>query len=540
MTHTTGSIWARAPQSTVHGVLQATAAEHGARKFLDFEGDGYTYAQVVDDAKALAAGLQRLGLRPGETVTTVLDNNYDALRVWFAINFAGGISVPVNTAYKGEFLRHQIADSGARILIAEQDYCERILDVEDGLPEAQTLFFRGGPPSRQPSRLAIGALEDLASGAADFTPVDVKPSDLAMLIYTAGTTGPSKGCMISHNYACNLARQSSGSRQPGDVFWTPLPLFHFNATCAATLGTAVAASTVALYRRFSLSQFWPEIERTKATAAGLLGSMIPLIAQAADTPESKRCYGQLRAVRGAPFPAELQEIWRRRFGVVHCGSNAYGLTEACLLTSLPDDIKAAPGSSGQRNEDFDVRIVDDEDAELPAGTPGEIICRPKKPHVMFEGYWRRPEATQAVIRNLWFHSGDIGKFDEDGFFYFVDRKKDYLRRRGENISSFEVETAFRAHEAIEDVAAHAVKSDVGEDDLKVTAILKPGALLTAELLCVWALDRLPYFAVPRYIEFRTELPRNPVGRVLKYQLRDEGCTPATWDREQSDIKLTKR
>lgn len=535
-----GAVWTRAPQNTVPGVLLATAQRLGEKTFLDFEGDAYSYRQVIEDAKALAAGLQRLGLRHGETVATVIDNNYDALRVWFAINFAGGVSVPVNTAYKGEFLRHQIADSGARFLIAESDYCDRIVDIEDGLPEAQMLFFRDKPPGKRPSRLRLGALDDLKLKAKDYEEVAIRPADLAMLIYTAGTTGPSKGCMISHNYAFNIARQAAQAREPDDIFWTPLPLFHFNATCAATLGTAVAGNTISLYKRFSLSRFWHEIERTKATAAGLLGSMIPLIAQAADTPESKRCFGQLRAVRGAPFPAELQEIWRRRFGVKHLGSNAYGLTEASLMTSLPDGITPAPGSSGMINDDFDVRIVDDEDNELPPGTPGEIICRPKKAHVMFEGYWRRPEATQAIMRNLWLHTGDIGKFDENGFFYFVDRKKDYLRRRGENISSFEVETAFRAHEAIEDVAAHAVKSDMGEDDLKVTAILKQGATLTEEALCIWAVDRLPYFAVPRYIEFRTELPRNPVGRVLKYQLRDEGCTPQTWDREKSNVQLTKR
>jgi carnitine-CoA ligase len=166
--------------------------------------------------------------------------------------------------------------------------------------------------------------------------------------------------------------------------------------------------------------------------------------------------------------------------------------------------------------------------------------RPKRPHVMFEGYWNRPEATTALTRNLWFHTGDIGKFDSDGFFYFVDRKKDYLRRRGENISSFEMETAFLAHPEISEVAVHAVLSDVTEDDVKVTAVLQPGSTLTEEQLCRWSVDRLPYFAVPRYIEFRRTLPKNPVGRVLKYVLRDEGATAATWDREAAGITIDKR
>ena len=159
---------------------------------------------------------------------------------------------------------------------------------------------------------------------------------------------------------------------------------------------------------------------------------------------------------------------------------------------------------------------------------------------MFRGYWNRPQDTLNVMQNLWFHTGDIGKFDERGCFFFVDRKKDYMRRRGENISSFEMEATFRAHPDIVDLAVHAVPSDVSEDDVKVTLILKEGATVTEEQLCLWAVDRLPYFAVPRYIEFRKDLPRNPVGRVLKYVLRDEGVTASTWDREKAGLKIAKR
>jgi crotonobetaine/carnitine-CoA ligase len=187
-----------------------------------------------------------------------------------------------------------------------------------------------------------------------------------------------------------------------------------------------------------------------------------------------------------------------------------------------------------------VRIFDEHDRELPPGVAGEIVVRPLRPHIMFEGYWRRPEDTLKIMRNMWLHTGDIGKFDEDGFFYFVDRKKDYLRRRGENISSFEMETAFSGHPDIAEVAVHAVPSPKGEDDVKVTAILRPGATLTAEELFQWSTNAVPYYALPRYIEFRTTLPKNPQGRVLKYELRDQGKTAGTWDLEESDIKVAKR
>lgn len=195
-----------------------------------------------------------------------------------------------------------------------------------------------------------------------------------------------------------------------------------------------------------------------------------------------------------------------------------------------------PNSAGKRCDSFDIRVVDDNDVELPYGEPGELIVRPLKPHVMFEGYWNRPADTLKVMRNMWFHTGDIGKIDGDGYFLFLDRK----RRGGENISSYEMEKTFAAHPQIEDVAVHAVFSELPEDEVKVTAVLRAGATVTEEELCLWAIERVPYYAVPRYIEFRTQVPRSPVGRILKYQLRDEGVTGNTWDRSKSAIRFDKR
>jgi len=275
-----------------------------------------------------------------------------------------------------------------------------------------------------------------------------------------------------------------------------------------------------------------------ATVVSILGALGTLLAQAPDNDAMQRCFGQIHTVKGNPFPEEIKAIWRTRFGARQIGSNAYGLTEA-LITSVPAGEPVPPGSSGRCAPEFDVRIFDDQDNPLPPGQAGEVVCRPLHPDIMFKGYWRRAEDTQKVMGNMWFHTGDIGKFDEAGFFYFVDRKKDYLRRRGENISSFEMESAILLHPDVEQVAVHAVRSNLGEDDLKVTAMLVAHAQLTEEALCRWLVDRVPYYAVPRYIEFRSGLPVNPQGRVLKYQLRDEGVTPATWDIEKSSIKVQR-
>jgi crotonobetaine/carnitine-CoA ligase len=546
------TVWHRNLPDTVDAVLDRAIDAHSADLFLDFSGDQYTYGDVGRMTAQIAHTLTGLGVGFGDTVVLLLDNSVDAVSAWFGANRIGAICVAINTAYRGEFLRHQIADAGARVVIAERDYAARIVAVAEGLAELRTILVRTAEPDLAASELAASAAAaglhvDSFEQARDAADTELpgrvaKPSDLSTLIYTAGTTGPSKGCMISHNYTLNLTRQYLEvlCRRPDESAWTPLPLFHFNAWSCTVMTSAVLGSSGSIAPRFSLSGFWPEIERTGARVTTLLGPMVTLIAQAPDNEAMFRCRGQLRIVQSAPFPPDYVRIWKERFGVQLAGTNAFGLTECCLTTHLPLDQPAPPGSSGRRNDDFDVRIFDDEDNELPPGTAGEIVVRPRRPDVMFSGYWRRPEATAALMRNLWFHTGDIGKFDEEGYFYFVDRKKDYLRRRGENISSFEMETAFLAHPDLSEVAVHAVLSDVTEDDVKVTAVLRPGSTLTEQELCEWSIERLPYFAIPRYIEFRTELPKNPVGRVMKYVLRDEGATEQTWDREKSDLVVEKR
>lgn len=533
--------WSYGQQDTVTAAFARAVKKHGDRIFLDFSGRMYTYAEADRESSRLAHGLSHLGVKRGDTVATVLDNNLEAVLVWFAINKLGAISVPVNTALKGEFLRYQLDDSAAQILIAEPDYAQRIADVADGIGKARVLLQRGGTPVRS-SKLAVSPLAG-AFVSSDAVIEDAnKPGDLMALIYTGGTTGPSKGCMISHNYACNMARQVvwQGDWDENVINWNPLPLYHFNAIASTVVSCMLVGARASIFPRFSVSKFWPEIERSQANVVNLLGSMIAFIGDAPDTDVSRRCFGRIRDVRGTPFPAEMQQKWRERFGIRGDGIRAYALTEAARITLSRYDEEVPPGSSGRRIPDFDVRIVDDDDKELPPLIPGEIIVRPLRPHIMFEGYWNRPADTLKVLKNLWFHTGDIGKFDEQGFLYFVDRKKDYLRRGGENISSYEIENAFRAHPDIIDLAAHAVFSESSEDELKLTVVLGEGSTLTEEALCRWSIDRVPYYAIPRYIEFRADLPRNAVGRVLKYQLRDEGRTPATWDRTKSTVAFEKR
>jgi crotonobetaine/carnitine-CoA ligase len=322
-------------------------------------------------------------------------------------------------------------------------------------------------------------------------------------------------------------------------------MFHYNALVTAVLGALVFGGRSAIARRFSVSNFWPELNRTGATITSTLGTMAYLLAHDVDRPEAANSGAAeanttLRLLGAAPLPVEVDTIIRQRFGV-ETFSGAYGVTEASLISWQPPGVRNKPNAAGVVNDEyFDVRVFDDADNEVPSGDQGEIVIRPKRPHVMFEGYWGRPDATVGTSRNWWYHTGDIGVIDSERFLYFVDRKADYLRRRGENISSFEVERVLMRHGALADVAVHAVPSKLTEDDLKVTATLKDGTDLTEEALFRWCVDELPYFALPRYVEFRAELPRSPVGRVLKRELRSEGVTATTWDAEAAGVTYEKR
>ncbi len=535
--------WSGGAGDTINGLLERRVAEDRQALFLDLVGETFSYDRLDRESTALAHGLRALGVRKGDTVFSMLDNGSLPTLLMFALFKLGAVYVGANTALKGEFLRHQAADAGARILFAEADYAERILAIEDRLPDATHLFVRGGPPQTSSARLRVApAAEAFADDETTPLDVEVRPSDLAMLVYTGGTTGPSKGCMISHNYAVALARQVTVMAEltKDDVIWTPLPNFHFNLIASTLIASMLVGARAAIYTKFSLSNFWPEIERTGATRANLMGAMLPLLAQAPDTDVSLRCRGQLKTMTGAPMPPELAATLAERFGVRSYAGTGFGLTECSLLVSATAAEPLPPNSVGRRNEWFDTRVFDDDDQELPPGQAGEIVCRPRKPHVMFEGYWKREADTFKLWRNGWFHTGDVGRFDEDGCMYFVDRKKDYMRRRGENISTFEMDNCFRAHPDIEDVAVHAVYSELSEDDVKVTAVLRPGATLTEEQLCRWSIDNVPYYAVPRFYEFRTEIPRSVLGRVLKYELREQGVTPTTFDMDKAGIKFTRR
>jgi crotonobetaine/carnitine-CoA ligase len=533
--------WVDTEQQTLVDLLDHRLETDPDGPFLDCCGELFTAAELDRAANRVANGLAQLGVRPGSTVATILDNSSAAVLAWFAVVKLGAVAVPVNTALKGALLHHQLSDAETGVVVVQQDLADRLSAVLDGLDSIRHLVVAGDPERTSPvaGKVEVHAWADLLT-ADDARPgVLLRPGDLGTIVYTGGTTGPSKGCALSHQYHGSIARQiiSSWGRTAQDVVWSPLPLFHFNAISTMLTGTLISGGRAALAPRFSVSGFWPEINRTGATIASLLGSLAVMIARADAPPEPNTT---LRLVTGAPIPPEIEEIYRRRFGVATF-SNAYGTTEASLISWLPPGQPSKPGSAGLVNHSsFIVKIFDDDDREMPTGAEGEIVCRPRTPHAMFEGYWHRAEATVQAWRDLWFHTGDVGRIDEEGYLFFVDRKADYMRRRGENVSSWEVEKVFHEHADVKDVSVHAVASDVGEDEIKATIVLNAGAALTELALCEWSVDHLPYYAVPRYFEFRDELPLSETGRSVKHLLRLEGVTLATWDREAAGLTFERR
>jgi carnitine-CoA ligase len=554
-------VWAGGPQFTITSLFERRLETDPDGEYLDVCATKLTAAEVAKAARSLTNAFGQLGIGQGERVATLLENSPEALLAWAGTVLGGRVAVPVNTAYKGQYLRHQLADSGARLVVVSADLFERVQQVAADLPALDHIVVVPNAADEADAPSGAEALSIPASigrigvkyweevlGADDPEPdISVKPSDLGTFIYTGGTTGLSKGCMLSHNYHEALARQIGicWRREPSDVVWTPLPLYHFNAISTVVLGTLVYGGRGAIYRRFSVSNFWPEMNRVGATITSTLGTMAYLLAHDVDRPEMPRSGAAeanttLRLLGAAPMPVEVDEVIKSRFGVTTF-SGAYGVTEASLISWQPPGTVNKPNAAGVTNDEyFDVRIFDDDDNEADRDTEGEIVIRPKRPHVMFEGYWGRPDATVETSRNWWYHTGDIGRVDQENYLFFVDRKADYLRRRGENISSFEVESVLMSHGSLADVAVHAVPSKMTEDDLKITATLKQGESVDPSDLFEWCVDRLPYFALPRYIEFRAELPRSPVGRVLKRQLREEGVSGSTWDADQAGVTYDKR
>jgi crotonobetaine/carnitine-CoA ligase len=534
--------WRGPARLTIPGLLRQQADTFGDRLCMRFEGGvDITYGEMESRSTAAANALAALGVGQGDTVCVLMRNHAEMLYTWFAASKLGAIFAPINTAYLGEYLKHQLRTARTRVVVTEEDFAPEIARVAADVDGLAHLVVRGDQSSLEPpAGLTVHSADSLLAPSGEKLTGSYRATwtDPGAIIFTAGTTGPSKGVVMTQNYLVRCAEQIWQLRdgRPDDVAYSPLPLFHLNAMTLSVLGPMTVGASGALDQRFSVSRFWDRVRHFGGTQHAILGSMLVMLWNQEQTPEDLDNPG--RVMLCVPVPPDIHRKFEERFGIRLCV--AYGLSEAVpVLVSSWDD-PPPPGSAGKPNPLFEVELFDDEDAEVAPGDVGEIVCRPREPHVMFEGYYQDPAATMRTWRNLWFHTGDLGRADKDGFISFVDRKKDYLRRRGENISSFEVEQAITAHPAVAEAAVHAVASEFAEDDVKACVLLKAGEELTTMELMDHCVANIPYFAVPRYLEIMDDFPRNPVGRVLKYVLRELGVTPQTWDAEAEGYVIPRR
>ena len=525
--------------NVVGKLIQEKGRVHKDRIFLYYKDETVTYKELDSTSNRFANGFRDIGLQKGDKIAIMMRNHPSYLYVWLGSSKLGVVEVPINTAYKGDLLRHIIDNSDSRLLVIDNEFLDRLLIIKDGLPKLERIICRGEIDTEISKSLPvpISSFEDFFKYSSDPLEVDVSPADPAAIIYTSGTTGLSKGAVCPHNYFVHTGRLVAQLRdaKSTDVLYTFLPLFHVNAQLMTTLAAQVSDAQMVLSDKFSASKFWDDIKKYGATQFNYLGAVMTILAKQEPKPDDAD--NNVRIAFGAACPPDVMEHVEKRFGLICL--EGFGMTEIGLAVHDAIDYRKTGSCGRVLHDDWEVKLVDDDDMEVPVGEIGEIVVRPKKPDIMMTEYYGMPDKTLETYRNLWFHTGDYAKKDEDEFFYFVDRKKDALRRRGENISSFEVEKVINTHPKVLESAVFAVPSELGEDEVKASVVLKPGEDLPPEELIRHCEERMAYFAVPRYLEFIPELPKTPTNRIEKYRLREAGVTENTWDREKAGVKLSR-
>lgn len=497
-----------------------------------------TFAELEEHANRVANGFAREGIQRGDHVAIMLPNCAEMLYTLFGLAKLGAISVPINVAYRGDIFEHQLKSSDSIMLVIDGQFVERIAFSEARLPKLKKVFVRTNAAKPTGLKSPAVAFRTLVDAPATVPDIAVLHSESLALMYTSGTTGPSKGvdCPHAHGPTSALGFIELMRLTDQDRLFCPMPLFHAVGFWQATMGALMVGGEMVLAERFSASQWWSNIRKYKATIGVGIHSIGSILLNAPPSPDDKN--HTMRAFYVSP--SALDKPMFDRFGA-RC-MEIYGATEDGIVT-MNEYGNERPGSCGRERSDyFELKIFDEFDRELPAGEQGEIVVRPRVPFSMFSGYYNFDAATVKAWRNLWFHSGDRGYFDKDGFFYFVDRIKDAVRRRGEMVSSYEVERVLNAHPAVLESALIPVPSELGEDELKACIVLRAGTHLEPEELLDFCQPRMAHFMVPRYIEFIKELPKTPTEKVEKYKLRAEGnkgITPHTWDREKVGYKVKR-
>ncbi|MDF2233358.1 AMP-binding protein [Albimonas sp. CAU 1670] len=503
--------------------------------FAVFGGDepDWTWADLRRKTLETANALHALGVRQGDHVLSWLENGPAPVRLWLAVNHLGAVFVPMNTAYKGGLLEHVLHLADASVMVCHAAMLPRLADVDTG--PLRTIIALDGPAEAPAPGLTVLPEAALSSGSGTEAPAlerPIEPWDVQTILFTSGTTGPSKAVLASYVQINTGARVSFPTTGAGDRGLVHTPLFHITGMAKIAWALATGGS-IAVLDRFRTDTFWSDVRRTGATFAVMMGTIATFLAKLPRSEDEIRT--PLRLALLAPSNAESEALCRR------VGLDFYSVfnmseTASPIITQINPEV---PGTCGRARPGMEARIVDANDEELPVGAVGELILRSDDPWVFCSGYHKNPEATAGAWRNGWFHTGDALRRDAEGNFFYVDRIKDAIRRRGENISSFEVEIEIQAHPSVAECAAVAVTSEHGEDDVLVAVVSAAGASVDPAELLAFARERMPHYMVPRFFRVMEALPKTPTLKIQKAELRRQGLTPDVWDREAAGLSVKR-
>ncbi|CAM5601438.1 amino acid adenylation domain-containing protein [Aquamicrobium terrae] len=511
-------------ECTVVHVLRDQLSKDPDRIWIVTEGDRHSVADMDRRSSTLAGSLSELGVSAGDTVLVMLPNCIEFIDCWLALAKLRAIQVPVNTAYFGAMLEHLVRDSGATRIVVHENYLEAVAEMFGKVgSQLDTLIVVGEDVSAAPADVRLIGYESLLDGTAAWDEAGPAYNSVASIMYTSGTTGASKGVMVTHAHSYQYAAGGNSLQLgPGDVYYAPLPLFHVAGQWAVIYNCLIREATAVLKAKFSIKDFWSDVERFGVTTTFMLGAMGSMLFRT--TPGQKRT--SLAKVLMSPLIPEYREFCEK-FGVQVCTSYASTEVNGVIATGFSPPNAATCGKV--RSERFEVQLVDEFDEEVAVGEVGELVVRPKLPWIVMVGYWNRPAETQAAWRNLWLHSGDLFRRDENDYYYFVDRLKDSIRRRGENISSVEVENAINSIPEVLESAVVPVPSELTEQEVLACIVFRPDQSLTLDALHERIAALLPKFMVPRYLTIIEAVPKTPTGKPQKFKLRDEIQPKQLWD-----------
>lgn len=529
-------------QRTIGNVARFQAEAIPNVKAIVTEDDSYTYRQLNDKANAYAVGFSALGIERNDTVCIFMDSCPEFIFVVYGLSKLGAVWVPVNTDYRGEWLAMAFEDSLAKTLVTDSKYLKKVEELASTNFSTVVVRFEGEPKKLHGVKtLGFDSLEN--NPTTEHSNLGISYGDTNAVTWTSGTTGRSKGVMLSHNNWLISAESSQTTSffREGDVVYNCLPLYNAGSWTANVFRAHYAGVTLAFDGHFSVSEFWNRVRLYGATHTMSVGSMGVFLWNQPEREDDAD--NTLRNAMMVPMPEDLIEPFKTRFGMDYIFSHSFGQSEAQVVLTPAVDGKLGhkPNCLGVENPWIEITLLDDEDQPVPIGEVGEVCVRPRQPYTIFNGYFNAPEATTRAFRNLWYHTGDLARRDEEGDYFFADRKADFIRYGGRNVSSVQVEGVLRRHPAVANVAVFGVVSKELESEAEIAAAVKleEGQNATAEEIARYVNNNAPYFFVPRYIDFVDDFPTTPNGKIQKYKLRDQGLSETVWDVKAEGFKVER-